>query len=348
MNYESDSDLFVDELVESGESHGDRELHHSTVVAAVVHDPTSNTNDEFVHHSRQERSSKNIDTLNHPPRKKRHGARNQHKMKYFVQWIHETFLLNSNSDSNRVTAMYPTTAIESKSPSSSISTKNHDYILDVAGGKGELAARLVMCGHHCNNIHVTMVDPRPADIATVYHNWIVPKLPKKWQEQYYGKYEQNNEFVHDILKERFVQLQMYFTTETVNGSTGDGTLRDAIERCTLMIGMHADSATECIVDMALQYQKPFVVVPCCVFPNLFTQRFLSVVVSDNTTATTGTTTTASNTDHDNCKPVVPTTIKVPVRTYEQFCDYLHQKDERFQRTVLPFDGRNVAIWWDGK
>ena len=33
----------------------------------------------------------------------------------------------------------------------------------------------------------------------------------------------------------------------------------------IIIGMHPDQATESIVDMALKYQKPFAVVPCCVF-----------------------------------------------------------------------------------
>ena len=33
----------------------------------------------------------------------------------------------------------------------------------------------------------------------------------------------------------------------------------------LIIGMHPDQATESIVNMAIKYQKPFAVVPCCVF-----------------------------------------------------------------------------------
>ena len=79
-------------------------------------------------------------------------------------------------------------------------------------------------------------------------------------------------------------------------------------------------ATEAIVDVALKYKKPFVVVPCCVFPNFFQQRML---VEDDGRV-------------------------VRVRSYEQFCRYLVQKDERFVMETLPFEGRNVAIWWDGK
>lgn len=42
--------------------------------------------------------------------------------------------------------------------------------------------------------------------------------------------------------------------------------------CSAVIGMHPDQATEAIVDFALQYSKPFAVVPCCVFPDLFKHR----------------------------------------------------------------------------
>ena len=59
-------------------------------------------------------------------------------------------------------------------------------------------------------------------------------------------------------------------------------------------------------------RKPFVVVPCCVFPNLFRSRYLE---------------------------------GRPVRSYEQFCQYLYEKDPRLNKEVLPFEGRNIAIWW---
>ena len=39
--------------------------------------------------------------------------------------------------------------------------------------------------------------------------------------------------------------------------------------------------------------------------------------------------------------------RVHVRTHDQFCQYLQEKDSSFKREELPFDGRNVAIWWDG-
>ncbi|KAK3822328.1 MAG: hypothetical protein J3R72DRAFT_459178 [Linnemannia gamsii] len=41
--------------------------------------------------------------------------------------------------------------------------------------------------------------------------------------------------------------------------------KDVFEKASILIGMHPDQATEPIVTMALKHNKPFAVVPCCVF-----------------------------------------------------------------------------------
>jgi hypothetical protein len=216
-------------------------------------------------------------------------------MKTFVKWLHQNLFDESGANSS--------------------GKPQHHHILDVAGGKGELAARLVMC----HGMKVTMVDPREADIPSVYLRDVLPRLPSKWQDRLKERIKDNPHVVADTVQERFRQLVVHFTNESVVQEP----LKSAIESCTLMIGVHADAATECIVDVALLHNKPFVVVPCCVFPNLFQQRYLRL---DN--------------DHGS--------TRVPVRSCEQFCEYLLQKDSRCRKSVLPFDGRNVAIWWDGK
>jgi hypothetical protein len=214
----------------------------------------------------------------------RHGARNQHRHKIICKWLLERFPLAENS-----------------------------LILDVAGGKGELASRLTMCHH----LRVVMVDPRPADISSVYCKTVLTKLPKKWQQRVQNQIGENPTFVEDILKLRFRQLCMCFD----DGTAADCLeLNDAIQESCLIIGMHADGATEAIVNAALQYNKAFVVIPCCVFPNLFAQRFIL--------------------DEQG--------RKADVRNHDQFCQFLVEKDNRFRMEILPFEGRNVAIWWDGK
>lgn len=234
--------------------------------------------------------------------RKRHGARNQHRHKLLIKYLLKKF------------------------PSSFCDAQNgsfpHRHVLDVAGGKGELTARMTLC--HSTN--VILVDPREADIMKVFQNTVYRSLPKKWQERISA---QDSKEIAKKLDERFKQLIMYFP---MDGSKDLDILKeleksrellDAVENCTLMIGIHADGATEAIVDIALHYRKPFIVVPCCVFPNLFKERMVSSYIDGKETL-------------------------VPVRNHDQLCRYLANKDSHFTIETLPFEGRNIAICWDGK
>lgn len=226
-------------------------------------------------------------------------------MKFFVKWLLDTFPDEMS-------------AAETETPANdndniNASARFQGHILDVAGGKGELAARLCMC----HKLQVVMVDPRTADVPLCFESLVLPKIPKKWQERLDHKRIDNPTFIADTINERFRQLVMPLDEHALSVSTD---LQQALQDAALLVGMHADGATEAIVDAALVYKKPFVVVPCCVFPNLFQQRRVP-----------------------NAKGEL-----VPVRNHEQFCEFLLQKDARFRMGTLPFEGRNVAIWWDGK
>ena len=227
------------------------------------------------------------------PDRKRHGARNQHKMKHFVRWLEATF----------------PTALQQ----ASIDGGGSGHVLDVAGGKGELAARLCMCARK----RVVLVDPRPAQVAECFVTRVLPQIPKKWQQNIQVQLEKDSNFVESALEERFHQIVGYLDDVTV---TEHADLRQAIDQATLLIGMHADGATEAIVDVALEKNKPFCVVPCCVFPNLFRHRTIRGKGGE----------------------------KLPVRSHEEFCQYLLEKDARLQQTTLPFEGRNTAIYFAGE
>ena len=67
--------------------------------------------------------------------------------------------------------------------------------------------------------------------------------------------------------------------------------------------MHPDEATEEIIKQALKYNKPFAVVPCCVFPKLFPNRQLK-----NGTY---------------------------VRTYDQFIEYLMSLHSDIKKCIIP-------------
>jgi hypothetical protein len=92
----------------------------------------------------------------------------------------------------------------------------------------------------------------------------------------------------------------------------DGVLGSAIRDCDVLVGMHPDQATEPIIDAALRLNKPFAVVPCCVFPDLFPER----VGVDG----------------------------APVRSYAQFLEYLRSKDPGIETAYLPFQGRSRVLY----
>ena len=77
---------------------------------------------------------------------------------------------------------------------------------------------------------------------------------------------------------------------------------ELVRNASLIFGLHPDEATEDIVLAALKENVPFAVVPCCVFPTLFSNRI------------------GKDGSH--------------VRSLDQFLDYLQDKDDRIKREVI--------------
>eukprot|EP00041_Stephanoeca_diplocostata_P007504 m.106576 g.106576 ORF g.106576 m.106576 type:complete len:542 (+) comp16909_c0_seq1:197-1822(+) len=90
----------------------------------------------------------------------------------------------------------------------------------------------------------------------------------------------------------------------------------AMLHCSAVVGMHPDQAAEPIVDFALALRKPFALVPCCVHAASFPGR------CDKSGR--------------------------PVKTYDDLIAYLCAKDTRIRRRELPFDGRNVVLYFNPK
>jgi hypothetical protein len=246
----------------------------------------------------------------------KHGANNKNRHRVFVKWILQTFPQEVQSST-----FHPsdpeTDAVHSIPPLlTSLQTPTQGLVLDIAGGKGELSIRLSLC----HSIQTILIDPRNEDLVQCFDKVIYKSLPKKWQQRITAHRLVHENFIADQLQQRTLQIQESFSIDRVETCPQLGW---AVEHAVLLIGLHADGATEDIVDVALKYRKPFVVVPCCVFPNFTAPRWLQTVG--------------------------PSGIqKVPVRNHAQFCDYLLQKDSHFQKTTLGFEGRNIAVWWDGK
>ena len=97
---------------------------------------------------------------------------------------------------------------------------------------------------------------------------------------------------------------------------------NTLAECSLLAGMHADGATEGIVDFALQHNKPFAVVPCCVYSKESQERSGSLRV-DNATG-----------------------LKMATMSYTQFIKYLVAKAPkgRIKTAVLPFEGKNIVVY----
>ena len=82
--------------------------------------------------------------------------------------------------------------------------------------------------------------------------------------------------------------------------------------CSAVVGMHPDQATEAAVDFALALNKPFAVVPCCVFATQFRHRTLQ----DGTS----------------------------VKSTKQLVQYLQEKDPRIRVDTLGFEGMNTVVF----
>lgn len=90
------------------------------------------------------------------------------------------------------------------------------------------------------------------------------------------------------------------------------TIASLVHEASAIVGLHPDGATDALVDAAIAANKPFAVVPCCVFPNTFTAR---------RTCSGG-----------------------RVRSHEDLCAYLCGKAPDIQVSALPFEGRNQVVF----
>jgi hypothetical protein len=109
-------------------------------------------------------------------------------------------------------------------------------VIDVAGGRGDVCVELALRGIKC-----TLVEPRWRKLSkTQRHALAVRGL------------DTSAPFVH--LK---TKLDDAFTEQADHVQLLQG--------ASVLVGLHPDQATEAIVDTALRWNKPFAIVPCCVF-----------------------------------------------------------------------------------
>lgn len=127
----------------------------------------------------------------------------------------------------------------------------------------------------------------------------------------------NDQELDDAVSDVAVKLPIEHYREEFYGiNTASDSVRQAILSSAVLLAMHPDSATGAVVATAVQYKKPFAVVPCCVFTHLFPER--------------------------------KTPSGQSVSTYEELLEYLQAMDPiHIKRTKLPFEGRNIVLYCTG-
>jgi predicted esterase len=160
-------------------------------------------------------------------------------------------------------------------------------VLDVAGGRAGLSFEL----HVRQRVTCTLLEVRESVLLKSHQRRALAKLSKA------SDGVPPIPHVHAMLDESFM------------GSAEGAAL---LAGSSALVGMHPDEATEPIVRAALRFNKPFAVVPCCVFPSANSGRRL----------------------HSG----------EPVETYEAFCQFLLELAPGSEWGFLPFLGRNRVIY----
>ena len=90
------------------------------------------------------------------------------------------------------------------------------------------------------------------------------------------------------------------------------TIADAVRAASVLVAMHPDQATDLVFETALALNKPFAVVPCCVFADANPHRVLA--------------------------------NGAPVRTYDEMLEYYQAKAPDVRRARLAFEGRREVLY----
>ncbi|CAE8601683.1 unnamed protein product [Polarella glacialis] len=162
-------------------------------------------------------------------------------------------------------------------------------VLDVAGGKGQLALELAV-----NGICATVLDPALFPLSEFKSKELLthccrlaadlrPTPDDTAQRERRRLYGSISVWIHPsilsdagrapqikdlLLAEHAVPLYIHrrlFDESFVGGSCAESAR--LWSECSVVLGLHPDQATEPLVRHCLAAKKPFAVMPCCVFPN---------------------------------------------------------------------------------
>ncbi|ETL81394.1 hypothetical protein F441_18912 [Phytophthora nicotianae CJ01A1] len=169
-------------------------------------------------------------------------------------------------------------------------------VVDVAGGRGSVSFEL----WNRRRLPCTLIEPRPMKLSKQQHKYL--KKQKKERKQSSETQASFSEILVPQVTALFNMDSFLETTENVQ----------LVEQASLLVGMHPDEATDSIFDVAIKFNKPFAVVPCCVFGQKFPDRR----------------------QPNGCK----------VLSYENLVEYLTAKHPEIEKAFLPFDGKNLVLF----
>jgi hypothetical protein len=157
-------------------------------------------------------------------------------------------------------------------------------VIDVGGGRGGLTFELQVI----HGIKVTLIDTRPFKLTRRQHKILDQEavgtvdaeeeeggmfgplgLVKERKEKDPKSAASSTEI--QVMEGRFHQIQAIFANDLWQQPSLVSSL---LCNSSLVVGLHPDQATNGILDFAIEANKPFAIVPCCVFPTMF-QRHLS-------------------------------------------------------------------------
>lgn len=186
-------------------------------------------------------------------------------------------------------------------------------VVDVAGGRGELAFELGVK----RRIPCVVIDPRcPSEASTIgrWENFKLSKPHRSWLEGTIaglGGYPECQAYVANCPVR---QSGSMVTKECTDPTSKQYTWwRDEVIRsCKVVVGLHPDQATGGVLDLALAFGRGFAVVPCCTFADDFPERRLP---------------------GGQC-----------VRTYDDLVEWLRLRGSGTETCYLPFHGKNQVIF----
>ncbi len=213
-------------------------------------------------------------------------------------------------------------------------------ILDVAGGKGQLSIELAIQSNCL--VQCTIIDPliRGKGNEATLKRRDVKRIQKAYNQRH-GR-EQEVQQVQDEDKKISSQCVLLPVYISKCFTLQDEECIRMVKQSSVIVGLHPDEPTEDIIDAAIQNNIPAAIVPCCVFAYLRPERRLkkkkkTMDASCNLDKNEAQVNEKDGDDIDDIDH------GCEVRSYEDFIEYLMEKDSRIEKTTLPFEGRNIVL-----